>query len=49
MPTCGTIDYCVSDDLFWGWKPNLSALQQFGLQIWVLQQGGNHNKLDPKS
>lgn len=37
------------DEIFWGTKPNVANLQEFGIKCWVLQQDGKRSKLDPKS
>ena len=36
-------------EAFWNKKPNVSQLQEFGINCWVLQQGEKPSKLDPKS
>jgi hypothetical protein len=48
-PTHAIKDHKVPDEVFWGKKPDISHLQEFGKTCWVLQQGGNLSKLDPKS
>jgi hypothetical protein len=48
-PTHAIKDHKVPDEVFWGKKPDISHLQEFGKMCWVLQQGGNLSKLDPKS
>lgn len=35
--------------VFWGKKPSLADLQEFGAGCWVLAQDSKHGKLDPKS
>jgi len=42
-------DRKVPDEVFWGKKPDISHLEEFGKTCWVLQQDGNNSKLDPKS
>lgn len=37
------------DEVFWGKKPNVSHLQEFGSRIWVLRQDGQGHKLQEKS
>src|SRR5271168_5105203 len=34
---------------FWGKKPDISHLEEFGKKCWVLQQNEEISKLDPKS
>jgi hypothetical protein len=36
-------------EAFWGYKPDVSQLQEFGTNCWVLTQGQNLDKLKPKS
>ena len=36
-------------EVFWGEKPDISLLREFGTKCWVLQQDKNRQKLDPKS
>jgi transposase InsO family protein len=48
-PTRAIKEFKVPDEVFWGKKPDVSHLQEFGKICWVLQQGGNLSKLDPKS
>ena len=36
-------------EAFWNKKPNVSQLQEFGTNCWVLQQGQKPSKLDAKS
>jgi hypothetical protein len=48
-PTHAIKDFKVPDKVFWGKKPDVSHLQEFGKTCWVLQQGGNSSKLDLKS
>ncbi|CAK5269991.1 unnamed protein product [Mycena citricolor] len=36
-------------EAFWGEKPDVSMLQEFGRRCWVLVQGVNEGKLAPKS
>ena len=36
-------------EAFWGKKPDLSLLEEFGHPCWVLRQDGKQSKLDPKS
>jgi hypothetical protein len=49
LPACAIKDHKVSDEVFWGKKPDISHLHEFRKMCWVLQQGGNLSKLDPKS
>jgi hypothetical protein len=49
LPTHTIKEYKVPDEVFRGKKPDVSHLQEFGRTCWVLQQGGNPSKLDPKS
>src|SRR5271154_1045043 len=37
------------DEIFWGRKPYIGHLEEFGSKCWVLQQDGKNRKLDPKS
>jgi Reverse transcriptase (RNA-dependent DNA polymerase) len=39
----------VPDEVFWGKKPNMSNLEEFGKTCWVLQQNRKNSKLIPKS
>jgi hypothetical protein len=48
-PTCAIKDHKVHDEVFWGKKPDISHLQEFGKTCWVLQQGGNLSKFNLKS
>ena len=48
-PTRAIKEYKVPDKVFWGKKPDVSHLQEFGRACWVLQQNGDPSKLDPKS
>jgi transposase InsO family protein len=48
-PTCAIKEFKVPDKVFWGKKLEVSHLQEFGKTCWVLQQGGNLSKFDPKS
>jgi hypothetical protein len=48
-PTRAIKDRKVPDEVFWGKKPNIAHLEEFGKTCWVLQQDGNNSKLDPKS
>ena len=36
-------------EAFWGKKPDLALLEEFGRPCWVLRQDGKQSKLDPKS
>jgi hypothetical protein len=36
-------------EAFWDKKPNISQLQEFGINCWVLQQGEKPSKLEAKS
>jgi GAG-pre-integrase domain len=36
-------------EAFWNKKPNISQLQEFGINCWILQQGEKPSKLDAKS
>ena len=47
-PTRAIKDLKVPDEVFWGKKPNVAHLQEFGKTCWVLQQDGKNSKLDPK-
>jgi hypothetical protein len=47
-PTCA-LGGKTPDKFFWGVKPDISHLEEFGLKCWVLQQDGKRSKLDPKS
>ena len=42
-------DHKVPDEVFWGKRPDISCLREFGKKCWVLQQDGKNSKLDPKS
>src|SRR6202789_919524 len=42
-------DNKVPDEVFWGKKPDISHLEEFGKKCWVLQQNEKISKLDPKS
>ena len=48
-PTHAIKDLKVPDEVFWGKKPDVSHLEEFGKTCWVLQQDGKNSKLDPKS
>ncbi|KAJ8468724.1 hypothetical protein ONZ45_g17140 [Pleurotus djamor] len=48
-PTRGLDTLITPHEAFWGEKPDISDIQEFGTTCWVLQQGGNPNKLDTKS
>ena len=48
-PTCAIKDHKVPDNVFWGKKPNVSNLEEFGKTCWVLQQHGKSFKLDLES
>jgi hypothetical protein len=48
-PTRAIKDAKTPDEVFWGTKPNVANLQEFGRKCWVLQQDGKQSKLDPKS
>lgn len=48
-PTRAIKDHRVPDEVFWGKKPDVSHLEEFGKKCWVLQQNENISKLDPKS
>ena len=36
-------------EAFWGKKPNISVLRPWGMKCYVLAQGENQSKLDPKT
>ena len=46
---CAIKDYKVPNEVFWGRKPDISHLKEFGKNCWVLQQDGKNSKLNPKS
>src|ERR1700678_3329632 len=48
-PTHALKDHKVLDEVFWGKKPDVSHLEEFGKKCWVLQQNEEISKLDPKS
>src|SRR5271168_2346335 len=48
-PTRALKDNKVPDEVFWGKKPDISHLEEFGKKCWVLQQNEEISKLDPKS
>jgi hypothetical protein len=48
-PSRALKDDKTPDEVFWGRKPDISKLQEFGAKCWVLQQDGQRQKLDPKS
>ena len=48
-PTHVIKDHKVPDEVFWGKKPNMSNLEEFGKTCWVLQQNGKNSKLNLKS
>ena len=48
-PTCALKRHITPDESFWGKKPDISTLQEFGCKCWVLQQDGKNSKLDPRS
>src|ERR1700678_2145130 len=48
-PTRALKDHKVLDEVFWGKKPDVSHLEEFGKKCWVLQQNKEISKLDPKS
>ena len=43
------LDGKTPDEVFWGKKPDVSHLQEFGAKIWVLRQDGQTHKLQEKS
>ena len=48
-PTRAIKNDLTPEEVFWGTKPDISSLQEFGVKCWVLQQDNKRSKLDPKS
>ncbi len=48
-PTRAIKDDLTPEEVFWGTKPDISTLQEFGVKCWVLQQDNKRSKLDLKS
>ena len=43
------LDDKTPDEVFWGKKPDISPLEEFGSKCWVLRQDGQVHKLQEKS
>ena len=48
-PTRGIKELKTPDEVFWKKKPDISHLEEFGRDCYVLQQDRTNSKLDPKS
>jgi len=48
-PTRALVDPITPDEAFWGKKPDVSTLQEFGSPCWVLRQDGKQGKLNLKT
>jgi hypothetical protein len=48
-PTTSLTSNITPYQAFWGIKPDVSTLQEFGIECWVLTQGQLQSKLAPKS
>jgi transposase InsO family protein len=48
-PTRAIKEFKTPNEVFWKQKPDISHLEEFGRDCYVLQQDGTNRKLNPKS